>query len=95
MFQSGCPAGSAFPSVPALRSAGSAAGRPALFVGFTATMAGSDFPRSCVTGFGSSPSRCGPERLAATGRAWDLPGSGEILSCVMGSSTSAERQHLA
>ena len=32
----------AFPLVPALRSTGSAAGRPALFVGFTATMARSD-----------------------------------------------------
>ena len=33
----------AFPSVPALRSTGSAAGFPALFVGFDATMARSDF----------------------------------------------------
>src|SRR6202022_3605390 len=37
-------------------------GCPALFVGFTATMAESDFPRSCIIGFGSSPSRCGPEQ---------------------------------
>ena len=50
----------AFPSVPALRSTGSAAGCPALFVGFLATMAGSDFSRPCIIGFGSSPSRCGP-----------------------------------
>ena len=33
---------------------------PALFVGFAATMAGSDFSRSCIIGYGSSPSRCGP-----------------------------------
>ena len=52
----------AFLLVPALGSTGSAAGCPALFVGFTATMAESDFPRSCIIGFGSSPSRCGPEQ---------------------------------
>ena len=39
-------------------------GFPALFVGFTATTAESDFPRSCIIGFGSSPSRCGPEQRA-------------------------------
>ena len=50
----------AFPSVPALRSTDSAAGCPALFAGFTATMAGSDFSRPCISGYGSSPSRCGP-----------------------------------
>src|SRR5258708_6327899 len=50
----------AFPSAPALGSAGSAADRSALFTGFTATTAGSDFSRSCITGYGSSPSRCGP-----------------------------------
>src|SRR5262249_26064032 len=27
---------------------------------FTATMAKSDFPRPCIIGYGSSPSRCGP-----------------------------------
>src|SRR5258708_189789 len=53
----------AFPLVPALGSAGSAAGHPALFVGFTATTAGADFPCSCVIGYGSSPSRCGPRWL--------------------------------
>ena len=53
----------AFPSVPALRSTGSSTGRPASFVGFGATMAGSDFSRPCIIGFGSSPSRCGPGRL--------------------------------
>ena len=51
---------SAFPSVPALGSTGSAADRSALFVGFSATMAESDFSRPCIIGYGSSPSRCGP-----------------------------------
>ena len=50
----------AFPLASALRSTGSAAGCPALFVGFPATMAESDFPRPCIIGYGSSPSRCGP-----------------------------------
>src|SRR6266516_6654324 len=60
---------SAFPLVPALRSTGSAATSPAdasavdffaLFAGFTATMARSDFSSPSIIGFGSSPSRCGP-----------------------------------
>src|SRR5712672_1921187 len=50
----------AFPSAPALGSADSAADRSAAFTGFTATTAGSDFSRSCIIGYGSSPSRCGP-----------------------------------
>src|SRR6516162_5943694 len=59
----------AFPLAPALRSTGSAALAPvdasavgsfALFAGFIATMARSDFSRPCIIGFGSSPSRCGP-----------------------------------
>jgi hypothetical protein len=50
----------AFPSAPALGSTDSAAGCPALFIGFPATMAGSDFSRSCIIGCGSSPSRHGP-----------------------------------
>src|SRR6266849_6975373 len=50
----------AFPSAPALGSTVSAADRSALFTGFTATTAGSDFSRSCIIGYGSSPSRCGP-----------------------------------
>ena len=59
----------AFPSAPALGSTGSAAGRPALFVGFIATMAESDFSRPCIIGYGSSPSRCGPGgTLTAAGR---------------------------
>src|SRR5215831_11841315 len=63
----------AFSSVSALRSSGSSAGRPALFVGLSATMAESDFPRPFIIGYGSSPSRCRPDRFLATGRAWDLP----------------------
>jgi len=50
----------AFLPVPALRSTGSVTGCPALFAGFVATMAKSDFSGSCIIGFGSSPSRCGP-----------------------------------
>ncbi len=50
----------AFPSVPALRSTGSAADRSALFARFPATTTGPDFSRPCIIGFGSSPSRCGP-----------------------------------
>jgi hypothetical protein len=52
----------AFPSVPALRSTNSAADRSALFVGFTATTAWSDFSCPYIIGYGSSPSRCGPSR---------------------------------
>jgi hypothetical protein len=37
---------------------------PGIVRRFTATMAESDFPRSCIIGFGSSPSRCGPEQHA-------------------------------
>src|ERR1700730_11942744 len=51
---------SAFPLVPALGSTTSAAGDPALFGGFTATTAESDFSRSCTGGYGFSPSRRGP-----------------------------------
>src|SRR5213080_1162824 len=65
----------AFPLVPALRSIGSAALAPvdasavgcsALFAGFSATMARSDFSCPCIIGYGSSPSRCGPPYLAHT-----------------------------
>ena len=51
---------SAFPLVPGLGSTGSGTGRPALFVGFVATMPESDFSGSCISGYGSSPSRYGP-----------------------------------
>jgi hypothetical protein len=52
----------AFPSAPALCSTGSAAlatnVASALFAGFPAPIAGSDFSRSCIIGYGYSPSRC-------------------------------------
>src|SRR6266508_5367799 len=54
----------AFPLGSALRSTGSAAVETALFVGFPATMAESDFSRPCIIGYGSSPSRCGPAAVA-------------------------------
>ena len=47
---------------------GSAADRSALFASFTATSARSDFSRSCIIGFGSSPSRCGPWGHCAIGQ---------------------------
>ena len=59
-----CFADFTFPSAPALGSTNSAAGCPALFVGFTATMAGSDFSCSYIVGYGSSPSRA-PTRTSA------------------------------
>jgi hypothetical protein len=55
----------AFPSVPALRSTNSAADRSALFVGFPATMARSDFSCPYILGYGSSPSRWGPPTQTA------------------------------
>src|SRR5438132_2208778 len=63
----------AFPSASALGSTDSAASCPALFVGFPATIAESDFPRLFIIGYGSSPSRCGPGRRTAAGQTWDLP----------------------
>jgi hypothetical protein len=58
-----------FPPVPAL---GSASGCPALFVGFTATVAECDFSRLFVAGYGSSPSRHGGEAARPDARS---PGS--------------------
>src|SRR5437763_10895557 len=86
----------AFPLVPALRSTGSAATFPAdasavdffaLFAGFTATMAGSDFSCPCIIGYGSSPSDA-DRRTRHTarddgGQTRDLPGSDTILLHVM------------
>jgi hypothetical protein len=57
----------AFLLVPALGSAGSAASAfvaDTLFVGFPATIAECDFSRSFIVGYGSSPSRRGPEQDA-------------------------------
>ena len=85
---------SVFPSAPALRSTGSAAGRPALFAGFLATMAGSDFSRPCITGYGSSPSRCGPARQAPVGREISRFPRKE-RPCVPGSLTTPGRRALA
>ena len=56
---------SAFSLVSGLGSPHSAAGFPALFVGFPATTPKSDFSRPFITGYGSSPSQCGPVRLDA------------------------------
>ena len=86
-----------FPLVPTLGSTHSAADRSALFVGFTATMAGSRFSRLCIIGYrGSSPSRCGPSLARdADGQTRDLPASDAIPLHVMWPSTPAGRQHLA
>src|SRR6266436_9253674 len=69
----------AFPLAPALGSTGSAAVGTALFVGFIATMAESDFSRPCIIGYGSSPSRCGPaaaaERSLSAEQAEDVSGA--------------------
>jgi hypothetical protein len=62
----------AFPGASALRSTASSIGKPASFGGFVATMAGSDFSRPCITGFGSSPSQCGPPSLPNGGQTGDL-----------------------
>ena len=66
---------SAFPLVPVLGSTNSAADRSALFVGFPATMTGSDFSDPCIIGYGSSPSRCGPSYAAQTRHRWPNPRS--------------------
>jgi hypothetical protein len=65
-----------FSSAPSLGSAGSDLGCPTPFAGFPATMEGSDFSRPCITGFGSSPSRCGPGR-DRPGQTRDLPVPGQ------------------
>src|SRR6266496_4446180 len=66
---SACFAGAHSPWPPPFAPTGSAAFAPvdasavgsfALFAGFIATMARSDFSRPCIIGYGSSPSRCGP-----------------------------------
>ena len=54
----------ALPSVPVLGSTGSAADRSALFVGLAATTTESDFSGSCIIGYDSSSSRCGPAEFA-------------------------------
>ena len=83
-----------FPSVPALGSTGSAPGCPALFVSFTATMAGSDFSASVhhrlrLLAF---PMRT---RCDTPGRAGDLPVPGKERPCMPGSPTTPDRRRLA
>ena len=73
----------------ALRSTDSAANRSALFAGFPATTASSDFPRPYIIGYSFSPSRCGPWGHLAIGQTRDLPVSDAILPRVMCSSTPA------
>jgi hypothetical protein len=96
----------AFPLVSALGSTDSAAvgsatdcsaaGRSALFAGFSATMTESDFSCPCIIGYGSSPSRCGPSlSLNADGQSRDIPASDAILLRVMWPLTPAGRQCLA
>src|SRR3974390_380165 len=89
----------ALPSAPALRSIDSAADTvsgSALFAGFLATMTGLDFPRPCIIGYGSSPSRCGPSLSRdADGQRRDLPASDPIRLHVMWPLTPTGRRHLA
>jgi hypothetical protein len=54
----------ALPLAPVLGSTGSATDHSALFVGFVATTTESDFSGSCIIGFDSSSSRCGPGAFA-------------------------------
>src|ERR1700724_475029 len=62
-----CSVETALPSALALRSTDSAADLSALFAGFIATMARSDFSPPYIAGVGSSPSRHGPLRHMANG----------------------------
>jgi len=50
------------------RISGSATGCPILFVGFITNMAESDFSRPLIIGFGSSPSRRGPDDTRTSGQ---------------------------
>src|SRR6516225_6472702 len=70
---------SAFPLVPALGSAGSAADFAALFAGFIATTAGCDFSRPLIGGYVSSPSRRGPKHSGSLGQTRDIPDSDAIF----------------
>jgi len=69
----GLPLTRRLPSIP------SAAVRTALFEDFLGTTHLSDFSGSCFIGYGSSPSRCGPDGARPAGRTGDLPGSDAIL----------------
>src|SRR5689334_20801312 len=57
-------------------------------------MAGSDFSRPCITGYGSSPSRCGPARQAPVGREISRFPRKE-RPCMPGSLTTPGRRALA
>jgi len=68
------PASPARAQSPPLAPLNEAAACAALFAGFIATMAGSDFSSPYIIGFGSSPSRCGPPgHNGPGGRTGDLP----------------------
>src|SRR5262244_3340442 len=78
----------AFPLAPALCSTNSAASETpclawalasALFIGFPPRIAGSDFSRSCIVGYGSSPSRRGPAALDRAVDALPVPRDKERL----------------
>jgi hypothetical protein len=86
---------SAFPSVPVLGSAGSATARAALFVGFPATTTESDFSGSCITGYGSSPFRCGPAVSQPPAKPETSRFPCKELPHMPGSVTTPERQVLA
>src|SRR4030067_374889 len=62
-----------FPLASPLRSTGSAPDTLGSFVGFFATVEESDFCGSCVIGYGSPPSRCGPWHRNRRGPPTDLP----------------------
>jgi hypothetical protein len=82
----------AFPSAPAFRSTRSSAAGAASFAGFPATMAGSDFSRPFIVGYGSSPPRRGPAglyRYCPSGRARDLPAPGHKERAHMPGSATA------
>jgi hypothetical protein len=86
-----CFAGSHSPWSPPLAPPAPQRIASALFVGFTATIAESDFSCPCIIGFGSSPSRCGPSASAGDGQTRDIPGSDALLVHVMWPSTPAGR----
>src|SRR5262249_2603935 len=85
----------AFPSASALGSTDSAAGCPALFVGFPATIAESDFPRPFIIGYGSSPPECGQSGEPQLARRGISRFPSKELLHMPGSSTTPGRSDLA
>jgi hypothetical protein len=73
----------AFPSVPALRSTNSAADHSALFVGFPATMARSDFSGPYTSATAPHLPDAGRQRQRRSGQTRDLPASDAIPLHVM------------